>query len=54
MVIVPEMIGSVGGVYNRKHFINVETKPDMVGHYLAEFWITCKPIKHGRSFTPLK
>merc|ERR1712146_173541 len=63
MVIVPEMIGSVVGVYNGKQYINVEVKPDMIGHYLAEFSITYKPIKHGRagmgatkssSFIPLK
>merc|ERR1712232_1357441 len=28
MVIVPEMIGSVVGVYNGKQYINVEVKPD--------------------------
>merc|ERR1712025_1340363 len=60
MVIVPEMIGSVVGVYNGKQFINVEIKPEMIGHYLAEFSITYKPIRHGRgggkggSFMPLK
>merc|ERR1712079_940793 len=59
MVIVPEMIGSVVGVYNGKQFINVEIKPDMIGHYLAEFSITYKPIKHGRArakgmFVPLR
>merc|ERR1712039_500519 len=61
MVIVPEMIGSVVGVYNGKQYINVEVKPDMIGHYLAEFSITYKPTKHGRAgmggkmnFIPLK
>eukprot|EP00933_Yihiella_yeosuensis_P065000 TRINITY_DN685_c0_g1_i2.p1 TRINITY_DN685_c0_g1~~TRINITY_DN685_c0_g1_i2.p1 ORF type:complete len:147 (-),score=27.46 TRINITY_DN685_c0_g1_i2:60-500(-) len=49
MVIVPEMIGSVVGVYNGKQFINVEIKPEMIGHYLGEFSITYKPIKHGRA-----
>merc|ERR1711988_1891979 len=49
MVIVPEMIGSMVGVYNGKQFINVEIKPEMIGHYLAEFSITYKPIAHGRS-----
>ena len=45
MIIVPEMIGSVVAVYNGKQFINVEVKPDMIGHYLAEFSITYKPIR---------
>jgi len=48
MVIVPEMIGSVVGVYNGKQYISVEIKPEMIGHYLAEFSITYKPISHGR------
>lgn len=26
----------------------VEIKPEMVAHYLAEFSITYKPVKHGR------
>lgn len=43
--------------------LQVEVKPDMVGHYLAEFAITYKPCKHGRAglggaaaarFVPLK
>jgi small subunit ribosomal protein S15e len=48
MIIVPEMIGSVIGVYNGKTFNQVEIKPEMVGHYLAEFSISYKPVKHGR------
>eukprot|EP00898_Chlorokybus_atmophyticus_P002699 jgi/Chlat1/342/Chrsp10S00047 len=48
MIIVPEMIGSVVGVYNGKTFNQVEIKPEMIGHYLAEFSITYKPVKHGR------
>ena len=48
MIIVPEMIGSVVGVYNGKVFNQVEVKPDMVGCYLGEFSITYKPVGHGR------
>jgi small subunit ribosomal protein S15e len=48
MIIVPEMIGSVIGVYNGKTFNQVEIKPEMIGHYLAEFSISYKPVKHGR------
>lgn len=60
--IVPEMIGSVVGVYNGKTYVTVEIKPEMIGHYLGEFSITYKPVAHGRAgmsgagakFTPLK
>ncbi|KAH6574644.1 hypothetical protein BASA50_002681 [Batrachochytrium salamandrivorans] len=48
MIVVPEMIGSVVGIYNGKTFNQVELKPEMVGHYLAEFSISYKPVKHGR------
>ncbi|KAJ7066717.1 40S ribosomal protein S15 [Mycena amicta] len=48
MIIVPEMIGSVVGIYNGKNFTNVEVKPEMTGHYLAEFSCSYKPVKHGR------
>jgi len=48
MIIVPEMIGSIIGVYNGKTFNQVEIKPEMIGHYLAEFSISYKTVKHGR------
>ncbi|XP_038076058.1 40S ribosomal protein S15-like [Patiria miniata] len=48
MIIVPEMVGSIVGVYQGKTFNQVEVKPDMIGHYLGEFSITYKPVKHGR------
>ncbi|CAM0876895.1 unnamed protein product [Alopecurus aequalis] len=48
MIIMPEMIGSVIGIYNGKAFNSVEIKPEMIGHYLAEFSLSYKPVKHGR------
>merc|ERR1712232_817394 len=48
MIVVPEMIGSVVGVYSGKEFNQVEIKPEMVGHYLGEFSISYKPVRHGR------
>ena len=48
MIITPEMIGSIVGVYNGKQFCGIEIKPEMVGHYLGEFAITYKPVRHGR------
>lgn len=47
-IIVPEMVASIVGVYNGLGWVQVEIKPDMVGHYLAEFSISYKPVKHGR------
>merc|ERR1711865_547952 len=48
MLIVPEMIHSAVAVYNGKTFNMVEIKPEMVGHYLGEFSITYRPVRHGR------
>jgi len=48
MIIVPEMVASIVGVYNGQSFTQVEIKPDMIGHYLGEFSISYKPVKHGR------
>jgi len=48
MIIMPEMVASVVGVYNGQTYTHVEIKPDMVGHYLGEFSITYKPVRHGR------
>merc|ERR1711937_292196 len=48
MIVVPEMTGSIVGVYNGKVFTQVEIKPEMIGHYLGEFSISYKPVKHGR------
>ncbi|KAK9460454.1 40S ribosomal protein uS19 [Lipomyces oligophaga] len=48
MLVIPEMIGSVVGIYNGKVFNQVEIRPEMVGFYLAEFSISYTPVKHGR------
>ncbi|EGW03085.1 40S ribosomal protein S15 [Cricetulus griseus] len=47
MIILPEMVGSMMGVYNGKTFSQVEIKPEMICHYLGESSITYKPVKHG-------
>mmetsp|Transcript_2661 Transcript_2661/g.3863 ORF Transcript_2661/g.3863 Transcript_2661/m.3863 type:complete len:147 (+) Transcript_2661:186-626(+) len=63
MIVLPEMIGSIVGVYNGHEFTLVEIKAPMVGHYLGEFSITYKMVKHGKAgigatkssrFIPLK
>jgi len=47
MVILPEMVGGSLLVHNGKEFVSIEISPQMIGHYLGEFAITNKPIKHG-------
>ena len=47
MIILPEMVGVKILVHNGKEFLPVEIKPEMIGHYLGEFAITNKPVRHG-------
>lgn len=46
-VIIPVMVGLTILVHNGKDFTPVEITPEMIGHYLGEFAITNKPVKHG-------
>merc|ERR1712083_200278 len=48
MIVLPDMIGSIIGIHNGKTFNQVEIKPEMIGHYLGEFSLTYKPVRHGR------
>ena len=47
LVILPEMVGVKILVHNGKEFLPVAIKPEMIGHYLGEFAITNKPVRHG-------
>jgi small subunit ribosomal protein S19 len=47
LVILPEMVGTKVMVHNGKEFLSVEIKAEMIGHYLGEFAITNKPVRHG-------
>ncbi|XP_059971250.1 small ribosomal subunit protein uS19-like [Mesoplodon densirostris] len=51
MIILTEMVGSMVGGYHGKTFSQVEMKPEMIGHYLGEFSITYKLMKHNRPGT---
>ena len=48
LIILPEMIGRTILVYNGKEFVQVNINEKMVGHYLGEFAISIKPVRHGR------
>ena len=47
-IIVPEMCGSIVDVYGGKYRNPVEVKAEMIGHFLAEYSMTYKPIRHGK------
>ena len=48
MIVLPEMVGAVVGIHSGRAFNQVEIRAEMIGHYLGEFAITYKPVKHGR------
>ena len=63
MVIIPELVGLKIGVHNGKEFVQVEIKPEMLGHRLGEFALTRRKIEHSApgfgatkssKFVPLK
>lgn len=46
-VVLPEMVGVRVLVHDGKGFTAVDVTAEMIGHYLGEFAITNKPVKHG-------
>jgi len=46
MIILPSFIGHRIDVHNGNEFQRIDIKPNMVGHYLGEFAITRKKVKH--------
>jgi len=47
MIILPDMVGLTVFVHNGKDFVQVNIKPEMIGHYLGEYAITNKRVQHG-------
>ena len=47
LIILPEMVGAKIQVHNGKEFVALEIRPEMIGHYMGEFAITNKPVRHG-------
>ena len=63
MLILPSFVGHKIDIYNGKEFQRVDIQPQMIGHYLGEFSLTRKRVKHtgpgvgatrGSKFMPLK
>lgn len=46
-IIIPAFIGKVVEVYNGNSYVKFEIRPEMVGHYLGEFALTRKEVKHS-------
>jgi small subunit ribosomal protein S19 len=48
LIVLPEMIGKIVYVFNGSEFVEVRIDAKKVGHYLGEYAITNKPVRHGR------
>merc|ERR1712173_52494 len=48
IMILPQMVGNIIGIYNGKQMLGVEIKAEMVGTFTGEYGITYKPVRHGR------
>jgi small subunit ribosomal protein S19 len=46
MIILPEFVGHRIDVHNGSEFQRVDIQPEMIGHYLGEFALTRKKVKH--------
>jgi small subunit ribosomal protein S19 len=47
MIVLPEMVGTIFGIYNGKEFVEVELTQEMIGCYFGEFAPTRKRVQHG-------
>jgi small subunit ribosomal protein S19 len=48
MVVLPEMIGKTILVHSGQGFVEVRINEKMLGHYLGEYVITNKLVRHGK------
>jgi len=47
VVVIPELVGKKVGIHKGNEFKIVEILPEMIGHYLGEFALTRKFMKHA-------
>ncbi|MGC8609309.1 MAG: 30S ribosomal protein S19 [Thermoplasmata archaeon] len=47
VIILPQYVGKIVEVYNGNSYLKFELKPEMIGHYIGEFIMTRKEVKHS-------
>ena len=47
MVIMPSFVGKKIAIYNGKDFQEITVAPEMIGHFLGEFALTRRNVKHS-------
>ena len=45
--ILREFVGKRIAVHNGQNFVEIDVKPEMIGHYLGEFALTRKSVTHS-------
>jgi len=45
--ILPQSVGRRIAIHNGQHFVEVDIKPEMIGHYLGEFAVTRRGVTHS-------
>ncbi|MDD4049422.1 MAG: 30S ribosomal protein S19 [Candidatus ainarchaeum sp.] len=49
IIVIPKMVEKTINVYNGKEFVPVVITEEMLGHYLGEFALTRKRLRHGKA-----
>jgi small subunit ribosomal protein S19 len=49
LIVIPKMVGKTIYVYNGKEFLPIVIMEEMLGHYLGEFALTRKRLRHGKA-----
>ena len=47
MPILPEFVGRRIAIHNGQNFVEIDIRPEMIGHYLGEFALTRKGVAHS-------
>ena len=47
MPILPQFVGRRIAIHNGQHFVEVDIKPEMIGHYLGEPAVTRRGVTHS-------
>ena len=47
MIILPSFVGKKIAIYNGKQFQEITVAPEMIGHFLGEFALTRRTVKHS-------
>jgi small subunit ribosomal protein S19 len=44
---LPQFVGRRIAIHNGQHFVEIDVKPEMIGHYLGEFAVTRRGVAHS-------